>query len=295
MANSMTGFGRGEKVDSERRVVIEIKTVNNKYCDMQIRMPRVLASLENKIREKISNYVQRGKVDVFITYEDNSPQSSQVICDLVLARAYTEALQKISRTVDIPEGINASVISRFSDVLRTETASVDNDLAWRVLEPALQQALENLCHMRRLEGEKLLQTVAAQIDEMEQLQAKIARRAPLVPEDYRQRLKQRIKELLGDQAAKIVDEQRLAAEVALYADKCSVDEELVRLQSHLAQLRSIMKKSGPVGKKMDFLIQEINREINTIGSKANDLEMTNHVVAMKSNQEKIREQIQNLE
>lgn len=295
MAYSMTGFGRGESGDAERRVVIEIKTVNNKYCDMQIRMPRILAGLENRIREKISSYIRRGKVDVFITYEDNSTQAGKVVCDMPLALAYADALKQIARAADVPDGINASVIGRFNDVLRAESVCADNELAWQVMEPALVQALDSLCQMRRQEGDKLMQTIAGQIDEMIVMHSRIAGRAPEVPAEYRARLSQRIEDLLGSRAADLFDEQRLAAEVALYADKCSVDEELVRLQSHMNQLRAVMAKSEPIGKKMDFLIQEINREINTIGSKANDLEMINQVVAMKSAQEKIREQVQNLE
>lgn len=295
MATSMTGFGRGEAVGENRRINVEIKTINNRYCDIQIRIPRILAALENRIREEISRQVSRGKIDVFINFEDNSPDSSRVICDTGLARAYAAALREIAVAADVPDALNAGVIGRFGEVLHVESSQVDPETVWQLLQQALQQALESLNQMRRLEGDRLAADLLQRGECLEVLRGEVAGRAPLVVADFRVRLRNRIDELLGGQSAELFDDQRLAAEVALYADKCSIDEELVRLHSHLRQLAEILRTDEPIGKKLDFLIQEINREINTIGSKANDLELVNRVVAMKSELEKVREQIQNLE
>ncbi len=295
MATSMTGFGRGETFDTDRRVSVEIKSINNRYCDIQIRLPRILAPLENRIREEIGRQASRGKIDVFINYEDKSPNAYRVSLDTGLVLAYANALREIAQVADIPEALNASVISRMSDVLHTEPAQVDPEAVWQLLQQALQQALAALGQMRQQEGSRLVNDLLERTKTLLLLHQEIASRAPLVLSDYRVRLQARIEELLGERAGELFDEQRLAAEVAIFADKCSIDEELVRLDSHLLQLQTILQADEPVGKKLDFLVQEINREINTIGSKANALELTNRVVAMKTELEKIREQIQNLE
>ena len=295
MASSMTGFGRGEAFDTDRRVSVEIKSVNNRYSDIQIRIPRILAPLENRIREEIGRQAARGKIDVFVNYEDKNPNAYKVSLDTGLALAYAKALREIAAAADVPDALNASVISRFSDVLHAEPAQVEPEQVWQLLQQALQQALSALVQMRRQEGERLVSDLMQRTASLAGIRGEIIERAPLVLADYRQRLQNRIEELLGDRAGELFDEQRLAGEVAIFADKCSIDEELVRLDSHLKQLSGILQADEPVGKKLDFLVQEINREINTIGSKANDLELINRVVIMKSELEKIREQIQNLE
>lgn len=295
MASSMTGYGRGEASGNDRRVSVEIKSINNRYCDLQIRLPRVLAALENRIREEITRQVARGKVDVFINYEDNSAEAFRVKCDIGLARAYAAALREIAAAADVPDALNAGVLGRYSDVLQVEPATLDPESIWTLLREALLSALTALSDMRRLEGERLVRDIRSRSDSLKSLCCEIAERAPLVVDDYRVRLTARIDELLGDKAAEFFDAQRLAGEVALFADKCAIDEELVRLESHLVQLDDILSLDEPIGKKLDFLVQEINREINTIGSKANDLELTRRVVSLKSELEKIREQIQNLE
>jgi uncharacterized protein (TIGR00255 family) len=294
MSASMTGYGRGETSDADRRIVIEIKTINNRYCDIQIRMPRILAALENKIREMTATRIARGKIDLTVIYEDRSPASSKVVCDLGLARAYVAAYQELAAATGLPDGLSAAQIGRLPDLMSVETATVPLDQVWQLLEPALDQALVSLGQMRRLEGERLAGDIRCRTAELERRRRQVAERAPGVVDAYRLRLQTRITDLLGAQAS-LVDEQRLAAEVALYADKCAIDEELVRLHSHLTQLEALVGLDEPIGKKLDFLVQEINREINTIGSKANDLDLTNQVVAMKSELEKIREQVQNLE
>jgi len=295
MASSMTGYGRGEASGNERRVSVEIKSINNRYCDLQIRLPRVLASLENRVREEITRRVARGKVDVYVNFEDNSAESIRVRCDIGLARAYASALREIAAAADVPDALNAGVLGRYNDVLQVEPAALDPESIWVLLQEALQSALATLSEMRRLEGERLVRDIRSRSDSLKSLRLEIAERAPLVVDDYRVRLTARIDELLGDKAADLFDAQRLAGEVALFADKCAIDEELVRLESHLLQLDDILSLEEPIGKKLDFLVQEINREINTIGSKANDLELTRRVVSLKSELEKIREQIQNLE
>jgi len=295
MATSMTGYGRGEATGEDRRIIVEIKTINNRYCDIQIRIPRILAALENRIREEIGRQVSRGKIDVFINFEDKSADASRVVCDASLARAYAVALREIAAAAEVPDALNAGVIGRFSDVLHVETTQLDPESVWQQLLHALQMALSSLNQMRRLEGDRLAADLLQRGECLEKLRQEVALRAPLVVVEYRQRLQNRINELLGERTSELFDEQRLAAEVAIYADKCAIDEELVRLHSHLQQLSAILQADEPIGKKLDFLVQEINREINTIGSKANDLELINRVVAMKSELEKIREQIQNLE
>lgn len=295
MSSSMTGFGRGEAVLENRRIIVEIKTINNRYGDVQIRMPRILASLENRVREQVSRRIARGKVDLTVGYDDTSSQSCRVVCNVGLAKAYADTLRELSLAAGVPDGLTARVLGQFNDVLHVEPVVVDPDQIWNLLDQALDQALTALCRMRALEGGRLVDDILLHAGAIEDSRLKIAVRAPSVIVEYRQRLMERINELLGEKAGELFDEQRLAGEVALYADRCAIDEELVRLQSHLAQLCATAILTEPTGKKLDFLIQEINREINTIGSKANDLELVDHVVTMKSEMEKIREQIQNLE
>lgn len=295
MSASMTGYGRGEAADADRRITVEIKSVNNRYCDIQMRMPRILSALEARIREIVAGRVARGKVDVFVTYEDRSPEANRVSCDPGLAHAYTVALRDLSIREGIPDGINAGLIARFNDVIQVETATAPLDVVQTLLEKAVQESLDALCLMRQLEGSRLAADIVKRSDVLEIRRRDIEERAPLVVAAYRTKLTERVADLLGDKASELFDEARLAAEIALYADKCAIDEELVRLHSHLQQLAAVVRLDEPVGKKLDFLVQEINREINTIGSKANDLDLINHVVSMKSDVEKIREQVQNLE
>lgn len=295
MSASMTGYGRGEAADTERRLIVEIRSVNNRYCDIQIRMPRILAALENRVREMVSARVARGKLDLFVNYEDRSAQSSQVRYDAGLVHAYASALRAMASQENIPDGLNAGLIARFNDVLQVEPGVVPLDEIQFLLEAALTQALDGLCQMRSLEGGRLADDICQRAQLLETMRQAAAIRAPQVVTAYRQRLTDRVQDLLGDQASNLVSEERLAAEIAMFADKCAIDEELVRLQSHLRQLQEGVVLDGPVGKKLDFLVQEINREINTIGSKANDLNLVQDVVTMKSEVEKIREQVQNLE
>ncbi len=295
MPNSMTGYGRGEFATQDRRLTIEIKSVNNRYCDVQIRMPRVLNALESRVRDLVTGRLSRGKIELSVSYADSRAQAYQVSCDIGLAKAYADALRQVAEAAGSSEKPSASTIVRFNDVLRVEAAQVDPEETWSLVEAALTSALDGMSAMRAEEGHRLAQDMDFRIRQMEEERLAIAARAPEIPALYRDRLQARVQELLGDRAAVMVDEQRLAAEIALFADKCSIDEELVRLESHLVAFQAILSETGPVGKKLDFLVQEINREINTIGSKANDLQLTERVVHLKSELEKIREQVQNLE
>ncbi|MCK9253052.1 MAG: YicC family protein [Clostridiaceae bacterium] len=295
MSASMTGYGRGEAAGAERRLIVEIKSVNNRYCDIQIRMPRLFAALENRVREMVASRVARGKLDLYITYEDRSAQASQVRYDAGLVHAYALALREMASRENMPDGLNAGLIARFNDVLQVEPGVVPMDEVQALLEHALNQALDGLCKMRALEGARMADDIRERAQRLETMRQGVAARAPQVVTAYRQRLTDRVQELFGDQASSLVSEERLAVEIAMYADKCAIDEELVRLQSHLKQLQEGIGLDEPVGKKLDFLVQEINREINTIGSKANDLNLVQDVVTMKSEVEKIREQVQNLE
>jgi uncharacterized protein (TIGR00255 family) len=295
MAYSMTGYGRGEKIENDRRVTVEIKSINNRFCDIQIRQSRVLAPLETKTRDLVTRRLARGKIDVSISFEDNSESAYRVHCDIGLAKAYAVALRQIGEAIASTDNVTANQISRFTDVLRVESAQIEPEEIWLLLEAALDQAISNLVAMRAQEGAKLVADIRDKAAFLLTRKAQVALRAPLVPQEYRQRLADRVNSLLNDQTRGFYDEQRLAAEVLLFADKCAIDEELVRLDSHLHQLDTILGEDGAIGKKLDFLLQEINREINTIGSKANDLELVQCVVEMKSELEKIREQIQNLE
>ncbi|MDD2534673.1 MAG: YicC family protein [Eubacteriales bacterium] len=295
MAFSMTGYGRGEQIENDRRVTVEMKSINNRFCDIQIRQSRVLAPLEARVRDVITRRLARGKIDVSISFEDNSESAYRVHCDIGLAKAYATALRQVSEAIGSSDTVTANQISRFSDVLRVESAQIEPEAIWVLLEKALDLAITNLMDMRAREGEKLVADIREKIIFLLERKALVAERAPNVPIEYQKRLSDRIDTLLTDQNRAFYDEQRLTAEVLVFADKCAIDEELVRLASHLHQLDLILGESGAIGKKIDFLLQEINREINTIGSKANDLELTQTVVEMKSELEKIREQIQNLE
>ncbi len=295
MARSMTGFGRGQVVLPDRKCSIEIKSVNSKYCDIQIRLPRILNGLENRIREGVTKTLNRGKIDVFVAYDDNRENSKSVTVDLPLVKAYQHAFAEIAEIIGSEEKIYASAIAKLNDVLQVSTVQLDEEETWNILSVALEDALAAICNMREKEGEALVFDILGKCTEMENLRQQVLTRSPLISAEYRNRLQQRIIELAGDLAKELIDEQRLAMEVAIFADKCAIDEELVRLSSHINQLEGTLKEKLSAGKKLDFILQEMNREINTIGSKANDITITRCVVEMKSTLEKIREQIQNME
>lgn len=292
MIRSMTGFGRGEYREDGREFGVEIKTVNHRYSDVFIKMPRQLSFLEDRVRDLAGKRLSRGKIDIYISYEDRSEETRRVVFDEALAKAYVDALRKLKDRFGLEDDISVSLVSRFPDILRVEQVEEDEEKLWLMLKEALTGALDSLVAMRENEGEGLREDLLGRVSGMEALLGEVAARAPEVVREYKQKLAVRIKELMEQQT---IDEGRLAVEVAIFADRCSIDEEITRLKSHLAQMAEAFRMEQPVGRKLDFLVQEMNREVNTIGSKANDLEITKCVLEMKSSIEKIREQIQNIE
>lgn len=292
MTRSMTGFGRGQSQKDGKAFLVEIKTVNHRYSDIFVKMPRHLSFMEDKIRDLAGKSLSRGKIDLFISYEDTSEASKKVVFDEGLAKAYLEAAKSMRDRFKVKDDISVSLLTKFPDILKVEKSEEDEELLWILLKEALDNALESLVKMRETEGERLKGDLLEKCSFIENSLKEIVKRAPDVVKEYKIKLENRIKELLEQQT---IDENRLATEVAFFADRCSIDEEIVRLGCHITQMREILKNNQPVGRKLDFLIQEMNREINTIGSKANDLQITRIVVDVKSEIEKLREQIQNVE
>ncbi len=293
MVRSMTGFGRGTYAEHGKEFTVEIKSVNHRYVDFYIKLPRQIAYLEERVREVAAKSIFRGKVDIFISFDDRSEDSRSVMLDEALAGAYIQAVEKLRDKYGLKDDLSLSFVSRFPDVLRIEKNEDDEEQLWGILSKALEAGVASLVQMREKEGNELRSSLLQKADYMEIIISQIANRSPEVVIEYKQKLENRIKELLNQQT---IDENRIAMEVAIFADRCSIDEELVRLGSHLIQLRDILTMhKQPVGRKLDFLVQEINREINTIGSKSNDIEITKFVLELKSETEKIREQIQNME
>lgn len=295
MALSMTGFGRGSASDGGRLASVEIKSVNNRYCDIQVRMPRSLAALEVEVRNRCKSIVSRGKLDVVISYSDTGDSARKVMPNLPLATAYYEALCSIGETLDVPAKVTAKELAGFPDVLMIEDNSVQVEDIQGLIFSALTEALNNLVQMKTTEGKRLTSDIMMGFGHLSVLLEQVRTRAPRVPIEYRERLHHRLNDLLDTTQRHYIDEQRLAAEVLVFADKADIHEEMIRLESHLVSMREIVRKNQPVGKQLDFFCQEVNREINTIGSKANDLELTNLTISMKSYLEKVREQVQNLE
>ena len=288
----MTGFGRGESKADGREFMVEIRTVNHRYFDIFVKAPRQLSFLEDSVRELVGKSIARGKVDVYISYEEYNDNSKEVLLDDSLVKAYITASELLRDKYGLRDDISVSMIARFPDVLKVEKVEIDEDRTWQLLKEATEKALESLLFMREREGAGLKAGILERTLCIEGILRGIALRAPDVVKEYKQKLESRIKELLDQQT---IDEARLATEVAIFADRCSIDEEIERLGSHLDQVRLTLEADQPVGRKLDFLIQEMNREINTIGSKGNDLAITKSVVEIKSELEKMREQIQNIE
>lgn len=294
MALSMTGFGRAEKIFDSRRYTVEIKSVNSRYCDINLRIPRLFNFADAAVRKVVSDRLLRGKVDMFINYSDSNSEDAEISVNLGLAKAYSDAASKISQETGRVDDLAAARIMSLPDVVVLSQKSVDEDKLKEELFEVVNLAIDGMIEMRKVEGENLAKDIIEKVDSLAQLRTEIAERSPLVVAEYRQRLSDRIDDILTDEKRALYDEQRLSAEVCVFADKCAIDEEMKRLISHFDQARKILNSEGALGKKMDFLIQEINREINTTGSKANDIEITNRVLLMKNLVEEMREQIQNL-
>ncbi len=293
MIKSMTGFGRSEYCDGKRNIIVEIKSVNHRYNDISIRMPKKYSFTEEKIKAAIKKVVKRGKVDVSIIIENLSDSDSSVELNTDLARQYYNSLNVLKNEFQLDQEISVSLLASMPDVLKLKPDINDEDEILKNILVPVEDASNKLNTMRGMEGKKLAEDINSRSQKISDHVKEIEKRAPNVVVEYKEKLQERIGELLGEHA--VLDEERLALETAVFADKCSIAEELVRLDSHIHQLEKNVQNNEPSGRKLDFLVQEMNREINTIGSKANDLEITNFVVDIKSEIEKIREQIQNIE
>ena len=289
---SMTGYGRGEALQHDRKFVAEIKSVNHRYNEVTVKMPRAMIMYEDAVKKLIGKKVFRGKTDVFISFESFSDSDVSIEFNRPLADAYVKALGEINERYQLDSQIRLDLIAKFPDVITVDkTVADDNGEIWECLEAALTEAVDNFVAMRTTEGEALKKDILDKLVGIKATVEKIEKRAPMVAEDYRQRLIAK----LNEYAELNVDEARIITEVTIFADKACIDEEITRLFSHIEQMKSIVCENAAVGRKLDFLVQEMNREVNTIGSKSNDLEITNYAVELKSEIEKIREQIQNIE
>ncbi len=289
---SMTGYGKGEYKEGGIELTVEIKTVNNRYLDVSVKSPKSFNCYEETVRSLVRGSLSRGHADVFIGFTDRRERALRLAVDESAARAYVEAARRVKALFpDIPDDFTLTALLRSGDVLRAEEEGGEDEQVGQALAAAVSAALEKLNAMRAKEGEKLAADMLSRMDTIEGLVANIAARAPLVAEHYRTKLTERMREALADLP---VDEARILSEAAVFADKCNIDEELTRLRSHISQFRSICREAR-VGRKLDFLVQEFNREANTICSKSNDIAVTNAALALKNEIEKIREQVQNVE
>lgn len=292
MIKSMTGFGRSEIEEAGRKVVIEIKTVNHRYCDMNIKMPKKLSFFESGVRNSLKQYLQRGKIDVFISYEDFTENQVHVKYNEDIAAAYMQYLNQMAETFSISNDINAVALSRFPEVFTLEDQAPDEESLWKLLERALEEAAKACVDSRVKEGAALTEDLIEKLNGMLAMVDYVESCSGNLTEEYRAKLTAKVEELL---AGTPVDEGRIATEVVIYADKICVDEETVRLRSHIQNMIDILKEGGSVGRKLDFIAQEMNREANTILSKANSLDISNKAIDLKTEIEKVREQIQNIE
>lgn len=289
----MTGFGRSESVTEERKIVVEIKAVNHRYCDMNVKLPKKFNYFETSIRTFLKDYIQRGKVDVFITYEDYAEGRVALKYNRELAAEYIKSLNNMAEEFSLPTtDITPTIVGRFPDVFSLEEQSVDQDEIWEHLKGVIADAADKFVESRILEGENLKADLIEKLDEMLKIVAFIEEKSPEIITDYKARLIERVNELAANAQ---IDEQRIATEVTLFADKVCVDEEIVRLKSHIEGTKTILLEGGSVGRKLDFIAQEMNREANTILSKANSLIVSDMGINLKTEIEKVREQIQNIE
>lgn len=294
MLKSMTGFGRGEFFDDQHRFIVEIKAVNHRYNEIVIRMPKNLGSLEDKIRRSVSSTLVRGRIDIFITLDEYGEKKRAVRVDKELAMAYHESLRDLAQLLSSTVNDTVRQIAHYPDVIKVEEVTEDVILLWPKLSTAIDMAVSHLMSMRLAEGLSIKQDLVARVAGISSHLITVEERAPVVLIEYRQKILGRMRELLATVGAE-PDEGRLLQETAIFADRTSITEELVRLRSHLIQIDSTLNSGDAVGRKLDFIIQEINRETNTIASKANDFTIANLMIEIKSEIEKIREQIQNIE
>lgn len=289
---SMTGYGSAKGSVEGQEITVELKSVNNRYLDCSVRLPRNFLFAEDTVKQAVSAGVSRGKVDVFVSAQASQDSGTVVSVNEELARGYRDAVARIAETLGLESGLNAFSLARFPDVLTVERRELDKDKAAAALSDITAKAVEEFNAMREREGERLRRDMLGKLETIEGLVSVVEERSPQTVKKYRERLEARLRDILADRS---LDEQRVITEAAIFADRTAVDEETVRLRSHIAQFRTMLEQGSPIGRKMDFLVQEFNRESNTIGSKCSDASLAKVVVDLKSEIEKIREQLQNVE
>lgn len=289
---SMTGYGSAKGSVEGQEITVELKSVNNRYLDCSIRLPRNFLFAEDTVKQAVSAGVSRGKVDVFVSAQASQDSGTVVSVNEELARGYRDAVARIAETLGLESGLNAFSLARFPDVLTVERCELDKDKAAAALSEITAKAVEEFNAMREREGERLRRDMLGKLETIEGFVSVVEERSPQTVKEYRERLEARLRDILADRS---LDEQRVITEAAIFADRTAVDEETVRLRSHIAQFRTMLEEGSPIGRKMDFLVQEFNRESNTIGSKCSDASLAKVVVDLKSEIEKIREQLQNVE
>ena len=292
MIKSMTGFGRERCVNESREILVEIRSVNHRYYEFSARTPKAYGYLDEKLKELLKTSVSRGKIEVSVLIYNQEGVNAQIEINKELAKGYLNALRGSAEELELEDDLTLSRIMRLPDIFTVVKQTEDEEAIWNEVKTVAQSALEKFVQMRVIEGEKMYADINSRLDYLEQAVTRIEEQVPSVTKAYEERLYAKIKDTLGDRD---IDDQRIVTEVAIFADKTAVDEETVRLRSHISQFRDLINSSEPVGRKLDFLVQEMNREVNTTGSKSQDLTITKLVVDMKSEIEKIREQIQNIE
>ena len=293
MIRSMTGFGHGEvSNDKNQKVTVEMKSVNHRYCDISLKRPKKLAMFEANIRNIMKEYASRGKIDIYVSYEDLSETAVSLHYNQAMAAEYMQVFKKMQEDFGIETKITAEALAKYPEVVTLEEVQQDEEVWWELLEAALRQAAEKFVETRTIEGANLKKDLLGKLDQMAADVAFIERRSPQIIAEYRAKLEEKVKEFLEDSA---IEENRIAAEVTLYADKIAVDEEIVRLQSHISSMTDVLESDESIGRKLDFMAQEMNREANTILSKSSDVDLADHAIELKTNVEKVREQIQNIE
>lgn len=293
MIRSMTGFGHGEvSNDKNQKVTVEMKSVNHRYCDISLKLPKKLAMFEANIRNIMKEYASRGKIDIYVSYEDLSETAVSLHYNQAMAEEYMQVFKKMQEDFNIETKITAEALAKYPEVVTIEEVQQDEEVWWELLEAALRQAAEKFVETRTIEGANLKRDLLGKLDQMAADVAFIDERSPQIIAEYRSKLEEKVKEFLEDST---IEENRIAAEVTLYADKIAVDEEIVRLQSHISSMTDVLESDESIGRKLDFMAQEMNREANTILSKSSDVDLADHAIELKTNVEKVREQIQNIE
>lgn len=293
MIRSMTGFGHGEvSNDKNQKVTVEMKSVNHRYCDISLKLPKKLAMFEANIRNIMKEYASRGKIDIYVSYEDLSETAVSLHYNQAMAEEYMQVFKKMQEDFNIETKITAEALAKYPEVVTIEEVQQDEEVWWELLEAALRQAAEKFVETRTIEGVNLKRDLLGKLDQMAADVTFIEERSPQIIAEYRSKLEEKVKEFLEDST---IEENRIAAEVTLYADKIAVDEEIVRLQSHISSMTDVLESDESIGRKLDFMAQEMNREANTILSKSSDVDLADHAIELKTNVEKVREQIQNIE